>query len=104
MMLRRLCFFAFAALTACATQDWVKPDTPQEQADRDNVDCQRQASREATLRAGGYYGPEAYGPYAPAVRRQISRPDPVWDPYGFRQRDEAQLTDLCMRAKGYQRQ
>lgn len=70
---------------ACATSQWVQEGVTAEQADRDQIDCQRWAGREATLRAEGFYGP----PYAV--------------PHGYRMLDEARLADFCMRAKGYAR-
>jgi len=98
----RLSSMALAlALWGCAGPQWVRQDASAEQADKDTVDCQRQAANEASLRAGGFYGPSYYGPYY--SRRSITRPDTGWDPYGYRHLDEARLTDLCMRAKGYQR-
>ncbi len=101
-MSRRFASFALAlALCACAGPQWVRPDASAEQADKDTVDCQRYAANEATVRAQGFYGPSYYGPFY--SRRAITRPDPGWDPYGNRQLDEARLTDLCMRSKGYQR-
>ena len=105
MSLRFLLVLLLAALAgACSTPRWVKQDASVEQADRDDIDCQRQAAREASLRASGFYGPSYYGPYRwPVGRSAASRPDTGFDPYGYRTLDEARLTDLCMRAKGYQR-
>ena len=101
-MSRQLAFIALAvALCGCAGPQWARQDASAEQADKDTVECQRKAANEASLRAGGFYGPSYYGPFY--SRRAISRADPGWDPYGNRQLDEARLTDLCMRAKGYQR-
>ena len=98
----RLAFMALAlALCSCASPPWVRQDASAEQTDKENVDCQRKAANEASLRAGGFYGPSYYGPYY--SRRAITRSDTGFDPYGYRHLDEAQLTDLCMRAKGYQR-
>ena len=88
-------------LAACDTPRWARQDASAAQADQDDIDCQPQAAREASLRAGGFYGPSYYGPYY--SRRAITRSDTGFDPYGYRHLDEAQLTDLCMRAKGYQR-
>ena len=100
----RLAFITLVlALCGCAGPQWVKPDASSELADKETVDCQRWAANEASLRAGGFYGPSYYGPYGPFARRAITRPDTGWDPYGYRQLDEARLTDFCMRSKGYQR-
>jgi hypothetical protein len=101
-MSHRLAFMALAlALGACAAPPWVRPDTSAEQADKDNVECQRYAMNEATVRAQGFYGPSYYGPFY--SRRAITRPDTGVDPFGYRHLDEAGLTDFCMRSKGYQR-
>jgi hypothetical protein len=93
-----------ALLGACSIPPrWARVDASPEQADRDEVDCQRQAAREVSTLAGGFYGPYyapyGYGPY----NRGISRPDPS-QPSASRALEEARLTDLCMRARGYQRQ
>lgn len=73
-----------ATLAGCNTTRWVRPDTAAEQADQDDVDCQRWAAREASTAA--FYGAYRYGPH------------------GYRARDEAGLHNLCMRARGYERQ
>jgi hypothetical protein len=70
---------------ACSMSQWVREGVTAEQADRDQIDCQRWAGREASLRAEGFYGP------APVV------------PHGYRTLDEARLADFCMRVKGYER-
>jgi len=101
MSARLACVALALALGACAGQQWVREGTSTEQADKDTMDCNRWAANEASLRAGGFYGPTYYGPYYPY--RTITRADRGWDPYGYRQVDEAQLGDFCMRAKGYQR-
>jgi len=105
MSLRFLLVLLLAALLgACSEPRWARQDASAEQADQDDVDCQRQAAREASLRAGGFYGPSYYGPSRWLYGRSaVSRPDTGFDPYGYRTLDEARLTDLCMRAKGYQR-
>jgi hypothetical protein len=102
-VIRQVAVFLLAALVAACDTRWVRADASPEQADRDDIECQRMASREASLRAGGFYGPGYYGPVGPYNRR-IARPDPGFDAYGYRTRDEAGLHDLCMRSKGYQRQ
>ena len=103
--MRRFVFFLALFLAACTSTRWVRQDASAGQTDQDDIDCQRKAAREASLRAGGFYGPSYYGPYryGPYGRRAVSRPDPAFDSYGYRTVDEARLTDLCMRAKGYQR-
>ena len=96
-MLRIACVALALALSACAGPQWLREGTSVEQADKDTMDCQRWAVNEASLRAGGFYGPPYYS------HRAITRADRGWDPYGYRQVDEAQLGDFCMRSKGYQR-
>jgi hypothetical protein len=86
-----------ALLAACSEPHWVRQDANAEQADKDDIDCQRQAAREASAAASGFYGPP--GPY----RRSVSRPDPTFDSYGYRTRYEGSLHNLCMRARGYER-
>jgi len=99
-MKRRLaCLILAAALCGCVGQQWVRQGATPEQADKDTVDCERQATNEASLRAGGLYGPSYNGPYYRG--RSTTRSDIAWDPYD-RQLDEARLADLCMRAKGYE--
>lgn len=104
-MMPRIALFLLLLLVACTTTPWVRQDATAEQADRDAIDCQRQAAREANLRASGFYGPSYYSayPYGLYGRYAASRPDPAFDAYGYRTVDEARLTDFCMRAKGYQR-
>lgn len=80
----------------CATQSWVRPNTPPDIADRDDVDCQRWARTEASNRASGFYDGPVYS------QRSISRPEPPFDSH--RTYDEASLTDFCMRSGGYVRQ
>jgi hypothetical protein len=83
----------------CAGQQWVRQDATPAQVDKDTVDCERQATNEASLQPGGLYGPSYNGPYYRG--RGTTRSDIAWDPSADRQLDEARLTDLCMRAKGY---
>lgn len=96
-MKRNRCIAIAAAvlLCACTPTQWTRPDVSAEQAEQDEIDCQRQAWQQANLRVGPYYGP--YG------RRYFGPTGPFIDPYGARMLDEAQLTDFCMRNKGYQR-
>ena len=96
-MTRALFTFFFLALAACAGPSWVRPDTPQEVADRDDMDCQRWARTEASNIASGFYDGPLYS------HRSISRPEPVFDRNGYRAMDENQLTATCMRTRGYQR-
>lgn len=79
----------FLSLAACSSSQWVRDDRYAEEADHDLVDCTRQAQREASLRADGFYGP-GYGPGAYAQRNRML--------------DEAGMTDHCMRARGYRRE
>ena len=82
MSSRLACVALALALWGCAGPQWVRQDTSAEQADKDTMDCNRWAANEASLRAGGFYGPYNYG---------------------YRQVDEARLGDFCMRVRGYQR-
>ena len=93
------CMILAAALCGCAGEQWVKQGATPEQTDKDTVDCERQATNEASLRAGGLYGPSYNAPYYRG--RGTTRSDMAWDSYGDRQLDEARLADLCMRTKGY---
>ena len=88
-------FMALALLASCSEPRWLRPDTTAEQTDRDDIDCQRWASREAVARAEGFYG----SPYGP-LGRSVSRGERPASP--ARTIDEANLTNFCMRAKGYQ--
>jgi hypothetical protein len=98
-MSRILVLMLAAVLAACSEPRWVRPDASAEQADRDDIACQRWAANEASLRAAGFYGrPYGYGPYS---RNAVSRADPPFNPN--RTLDEAQLHNFCMRARGYQR-
>lgn len=97
---RILSLLLASLLSACSTSEWARPDVTAEQADRDQIDCQRWAGREASLRAEGFYGP-GYGPYGPFASRRFG--PGAMDSGGYRMLDEAQLADFCMRAKGYQR-
>jgi hypothetical protein len=90
-----------AAMSACSTSQWSKPDATAEQVDRDNVACQREAMSQGMLRAEGFYGP-GYGPVTGRFGTPLGSPGPLYDPTGNRMLDEARLTDFCMRAKGYQ--
>jgi len=90
-----LCLLALA-LGACTTSEWVRTGVTAEQAERDEIECQRWAWREASLRAEGFYGPP-YGPFARRFGPPRTGP-------GYRTVDEAFLADYCMRARGYQQE
>ncbi len=92
---RFIAFGLAALLCACTPTQWARPDVSAEQAEQDEIDCQRQAWHQANLRIGPYYGP--FG------RRYLGPPGAFFDPYGNRMLEEAQLADFCMRNKGYQR-
>lgn len=94
MKIARLLPFLF--LAACAGPRWERPNTPPDVADQDDVACQRWARQEASNIASGFYD----GPIL--SQRSISRPEPVMDPHGYRAMNESQLTDFCMRSRGYQ--
>ena len=87
--------FLFLLFAACAGPRWERPNTPPDIADRDDVDCQRWAKREASNIASGFYD----GPYG---HQSVSRPEPVFDRYGTRAMNEYTLTESCMRSRGYQ--
>ena len=89
-------FLLLVFFGGCATQSWVRPDTPPDIADRDDIDCQRWARQEASNRASGFYDGPIYS------QRSISRPEPPLD--ARRTYDEASLSDFCMRSRGYVRQ
>ena len=95
-----LSFFLALMLGACSTE-WMRPDVTAEQSDREQIECQRWARREAGLRAEGFYGPGHY-PYGPYGYHRFG-PGRTMDPWGYRTLDEASLADWCMRANGYQR-
>jgi hypothetical protein len=97
---RVLSLLLVSLLSACSTSEWVRQDVTAEQADREQIDCQRWAARETSLRAEGFYGP-AYGPYGPFAGRRYGAG--AMDPSGHRMLEEARLADFCMRAKGFQR-
>ena len=82
-------------LTGCTGPGWVRPDTPQEVADRDDIDCQRWGRTEASNIASGFYD----GPYG---HLSVSRPEPTLDRHGYRAMNENALTESCMRSRGYQ--
>lgn len=84
----------------CAGQQWVRQDATPAQVDKDTVDCERQATDEASRRAGGLYGPSYNAPYYRG--RGTTRSDIAWDPSADRQLDEGRFVDVCMRAKGYE--
>jgi hypothetical protein len=86
---RAILFGLVLVVAGCSTSEWVRDDRNAEETDRDIVDCTRQAQREASLRAGGFYGP-GYGPGSYAQRNRML--------------DEAGMTDFCMRSRGYQRE
>jgi hypothetical protein len=88
-------------LNGCALDEWGRADVTAEQSDRQQIECQRWARREASLRAEGFYGPGHY-PYGPFGYHRFG-PGATMDPWGYRTLDEAQLADYCMRANGFER-
>jgi hypothetical protein len=88
-------FLAILLVGCAAGPRWVRPDTPQDVADRDDVACQRWASTEASNIASGFYD----GPYG---HLSVSRPEPTLDRHGYRAMNESALTESCMRSRGYQ--
>jgi hypothetical protein len=87
-------------LSGCTLDEWGRPDVTAEQSERQQIECQRWAARETSLRADGFYGPGHY-PYGPFGYRRFG-PSSM-GPGGYRMLDEAQLADFCMRANGYER-
>ena len=96
-MTRALFTLFVLALAACAGPSWVRPDTPQQIADRDDMECQRWGRTEASNIASGFYN----GPLL--SQRSISRPEQPFDARGYRTMNEASLADSCMRSRGYAR-
>ncbi len=95
-MTRALFTLFLLALAACSNPGWVKPDTPQPVADRDDMECQRWARTEASNIASRFYD----GPIR--SQRSISRPEQPFDSRGYRTMNEVSLADSCMRTRGYQ--
>jgi hypothetical protein len=97
-----------AALAGGCSTQWTRPDYSPAQAAQDQLACEEQAEREASLRPVGFHGgslSQYYGPnYQPYGRtRWIGAPGPMFDadPAGSRMMEEGRLVDSCMRAKGY---
>ncbi len=90
-------------LAACAPMQWVKADATPEQMNRDGMQCQQDAWREARLH------PWYYPPIGPVVaqdaagRISIGWPSgPFADPFGDPFLEEGRLAQYCMRSKGYE--
>lgn len=100
--------FVLATLLGCTPTQWTRSDFSPAQAEQDQLACEREAEREVSLRAVGFYGSlsQYYGPnYQPYGRnRWLGAPGPLFDfdPVGRRMLEEGRLADSCMRAKGYQ--
>ena len=106
MALTRLSLVLLAGLAAaaCTPMEWIRADATPEEVQRDSVDCQQAAWREARSR-DWYYAPFAGWPYRDPFGRRIFWPQggfayPFDDPY----LEEARLAQFCMRNKGYQLQ
>ena len=95
--MKKCLLLALLLVAACASPGWERTNTPPDIADRDDMDCQRWASREASNRASGFYDGPVYS------QRSVSRPEPALDRNGYRAMDENALIDYCMRSRGYQR-
>lgn len=90
-MSRVLCIFLLLlSVAGCTTSAWVRDDVTPEQAEADEVDCQRRAWHEANARDFG--------------RRGMRGPFATLDRESYRTIDEANLTTFCMQAKGYRRE
>ncbi len=74
--MKRLLSLFVLTLAACAGPSWVRPNTPQEVADRDDMECQRWGKTEASNIASGFYDGPLYS------RRSIGRPGPGCDSRG----------------------
>lgn len=96
--MRHIPFVVLAlALGACTQNYWTKEGATQAQAEQDDIACQREASREASLAADGFYGrPRHFGYGVPGPGSVGAQ--------GSRTLDQATLTDFCMRARGYRRE
>ena len=81
-------------VAGCTTLQWTKQDVAPHQAGEDLAGCRKQARHEARLWAWEFPG-LGYGP----GRNSASWPGSPYDDGFF---EEARLTRLCMRAKGYQ--
>ncbi len=101
--LRVLLLAAAAFASGCTPMQWVREDATPEQLQKDSVECQQAAWREARSLDWQYapFGPYPYGdffgrrffwPYGPYAYAY-----PFGDPY----LEEARLAQFCMRNKGY---
>jgi len=85
---------AMAALAGCASPDaqWAKDDTPRSEVDQALADCKYQAEA-ATVNIGSNNRPATFGD---AISQGVASGV-------VRGMDEAELTESCMKAKGYKR-
>src|SRR5918999_2964778 len=67
---KRTLYWPFLSCSPCccalSSSDWVRHDLTAEHADRREIDCQRWAAREASLRAQGFYRPGTAGTDLPS--------------------------------------
>lgn len=93
---------ATALLAACTPMEWVRKDAGPEQLRQDQVECQRQAWREAQWRG---FMARPYGPLVltdPTGRRHIWPHSLLGDPFGDQFMEESRLANFCMRARGWE--
>ncbi|HYM30773.1 MAG TPA: hypothetical protein VEU47_05705 [Candidatus Cybelea sp.] len=88
-------------LAGCSsTPVWVRPDATPTQVARDQQECFRLASSEARTQMW-WQDPNGPSPYTPNDQFWTTRRNQYEMDYGLRQR---QLSDICMKSRGYQLQ
>jgi hypothetical protein len=89
-------------LSGCAPMRWEKADATSEQLQRDSIECQQEAWREA--HAGAFYSPAS----PIVVQDSMGRATVTWPggpfagAFGDPLLEEGRLAQFCMRARGYQ--
>ncbi len=96
-------------IAGCAPLQWVRPDTDARQLAADQRACEADAYREVQMRyarSAGVMGPAVVGgPTGSQARRFNTSPQgPFADQRGTQLFDETQLTNECMRSKGYKQE
>ena len=94
--------FLAVLLCGCAPMRWEKADATVEQLQRDSIQCQQEAWRQA--HAGAFYSPSS-----PIVAQDsMGRATVTWPGgsfaggFGDPLLEESRLAQFCMRAKGYE--